>query len=82
MRAMEVVIREPRIKWSDWVVRIFVGLAATFVSAWFVMILTPMVFGVEIGYGQALAFLVLVRLVFPRGEIPHLRTSEKQKESN
>lgn len=79
-KAIEVVIREPRIGWDDWLVRLIAGLAASFISAWLVMLLTPLVFGFDVGYWQAFGFLILVRLAWPRQEFPHLRMSEKQKE--
>lgn len=80
-KAIEVVIREPGITWQDFTTRVIAGLIATFLGAWFVMLLVPYVFGIDLGYWQVVGFMVILRFVWPHTRFPYLRTSEKQKVS-
>lgn len=80
-KAIEVVIREPRVGWADLVTRLISGLVTSFLFAWFLMMLAPMVFGVEVEYWQALGFMVMARMVWPQQTFPYLKMSEKQKVS-
>lgn len=82
MKAIEVIIREPRLRFVDIATRFLSGMAATFLIAWFVTLLTPVALGFETDYWQAFWFLILIRLVWPFRTLPYLRREEKQKTAN
>lgn len=80
-KALEVVIREPALRWTDFIVRLVAGLIVTFLGAWAVMLLVPHVLGLEPSYWQVVGFMLIIRFVWPGSRFPYLRTTENQKET-
>ena len=80
-KALEVVIKEPRVGWEGFTSRLVAGLIVTFVNAWIIYMLAPIVLGIDIGYWQAVGGLVLIRAAWPTTSFPYLRSTEKQKPS-
>lgn len=78
MVPLEVVIREPKRKFSEVVARFIGGVAAIFLIAWLVMLISPLaVPGFEPSYWQSVSIVILGRLVIPHHPFPHLASHEK-----